>query len=157
MSLLRIEQGLERGLPFLVAFLALLVAILMPLAVSTYIQINTRGKIQKCSCFSFNLLLSFVDAQDALKGNVKSSIINLKRTYSARIKSLEAKQLRPGPKGSKGDKGVTGPKGVPGSGADGRKGEKGEVGPDGPIGPPGATGPAGNPGPQGSGGPKGER
>ena len=46
MSLLRIEQGLERGLPFLVAFLALLVAILMPLAVSTYIQINTRGKFQ---------------------------------------------------------------------------------------------------------------
>ena len=44
MSMHKIEQFLERALPYLVGFLALIVAILFPLAISTYLQISTKGK-----------------------------------------------------------------------------------------------------------------
>jgi len=139
MSWQRIEQNLEKGLPLLVAFLALMVAILLPLAISTYIQISTK------------------DAQDALGGNVRDSIISMKKNYDSRFRRVESKQLRAGPKGSKGDKGGIGQTGMPGVIREGRKGEKGDPGPTGPIGPAGATGPRGDSGPQGNQGPKGER
>lgn len=40
-----IEQFFERALPFLVGFLSVMVAILLPLVVSTYMQIRTKGSI----------------------------------------------------------------------------------------------------------------
>jgi len=139
MSWHRIEQSLEKGLPLLVAVLALMVAILLPLAISTYIQISTK------------------DAQDALKGNVRDSFNVMNKNFISRLRRVENKQLRAGPKGSKGDKGDNGPIGIPGPSINGRKGEKGDSGPAGPSGPPGTTGPAGSTGPAGPQGPKGER
>jgi hypothetical protein len=39
----KIEELLERALPFLVALLSVFVAILLPIAISTYVTINTKG------------------------------------------------------------------------------------------------------------------
>ena len=159
MSWHRIEQSLEKGLPLLVAVLALMVAILLPLAISTYIQISTKGMLI-ISTFTHILgakIQIFLDAQDALKGNVRDSFNVMNKNFISRLRRVENKQLRVGPKGSKGDKGDNGPIGIPGPSINGRKGEKGDSGPAGPSGPPGTTGPAGSTGPAGPQGPKGER
>ena len=75
------------------------------------------------SCYSVLKLLNFSDAQDALGGNVRDSIISMKKNYDSRFRRVESKQLRAGPKGSKGDKGGIGQTGMPGVIREGRKGE----------------------------------
>jgi len=133
----QIEQFFEKALPFMVGFLAVVVAALLPLVISTHMQISTQ------------------EAQDALRGNVRSSLKKLKIQYDGKLKTMSQKQGAKGEPGDKGEIGISGNSGIPGR--EGRKGEKGDSGPKGivgPKGPAGLTGPAGPDGPQG---PKGER
>ena len=45
MSRQDIERHFERALPFLVGCLSVLVALLLPLVISTYIQISSKGNL----------------------------------------------------------------------------------------------------------------
>jgi len=137
MSRQDIERHFERALPFLVGCLSVLVALLLPLVISTYIQINTK------------------DAQQALRGNVMKALTESHKRINKAIQDAEMKESKPGPKGDKGQAGAAGSKGFKGN--VGRKGEMGDNGQPGTIGPKGTVGPPGPAGPQGDQGPKGER
>jgi len=137
MSRQDIERHFERALPFLVGCLSVLVALLLPLVISTYIQISTK------------------DAQDALRGNVMTVFTKSNIAMKARIQKAELKKSIQGPKGDKGGIGIDGAKGD--KGPVGKKGEKGDPGPAGPTGTSGPVGPQGPSGPAGPQGPKGER
>jgi len=137
MSRQDIERHFERALPFLVGCLSVLVALLLPLVISTYIQISSK------------------DAQHALRGNVMQALTKSNKQINKAIQDAEMKESKPGPKGDKGVTGTPGSKGFKGN--VGRKGEMGNNGQPGPSGPKGSVGPPGSAGPQGPKGPKGER
>merc|ERR1712079_68552 len=131
MSRQDIERHFERALPFLVGCLSVLVALLLPLVISTYIQISSK------------------DAQDALRGNVMKALTASNQQIKDRLHKAEIKKSIKGSAGEMGARGLTG--------QTGRKGEKGEKGQPGPDGPKGDVGPAGSQGDQGTLGPKGDR
>jgi len=132
MSRHQIEQWLERALPFTVGVLAVTMAILLPITLSTYMQISTQ------------------QAQDALSGNVNDYIKTSTKELHKRLRDVEAKEAKAGPKGDRGPKGFIGEFGPSGpKGIKGRKGEEGDKGPTGPTGPPGPKGSKGPIGPKG--------
>jgi len=137
MSRQDIERHFERALPFLVGCLSVLVALLLPLVISTYIQISSK------------------DAQDALRGNVMKALTASNQQIKDRLHKAEIKKSIKGSAGEKGDKGEIGARGL--TGQIGRKGEMGEKGQPGPDGPKGDVGPAGSQGDQGTQGSKGDR
>jgi len=136
MSRQDIERHFERALPFLVGCLSVLVALLLPLVISTYIQINSK------------------EAQDALRGNVMKTLSASNQHFKERLQKIETKKTIKGSNGEKGDTGEDGSKGSRGDA--GRKGEKGDKGQPGPVGAKGEIGPAGSQGNQGNKGNRGE-
>ena len=74
----------------MVCILSILTAILLPLVISTYVQINTK------------------DAQDALKGNVMAELKKSKFQLQQNLDQIRIKEGKPGPPGPKGPKGETG-------------------------------------------------
>jgi len=137
MSRQDIERHFERALPFLVGCLSVIMALLLPLVISTYIQISSK------------------DAQDALRGNIMKALKETQKQVKERIHKSEIKKSIKGADGEKGDNGETGSKGSKGN--EGRKGEKGDKGQAGPKGPKGDVGPTGPTGDKGGQGPKGDR
>lgn len=131
-SIASIERHFQRALPILVGCLSVLVAILFPLVISTYMQISTK------------------DAQDILRGNVMKVINASNKHLNARLQKASQKKNLPGPSGNIGDLGEKGVKGIIGGfGTNGTKGDRGPKGPIGPTGSPGSAGPPGPPGVQG--------
>jgi len=145
-SRLDIERHFQRALPFLVGCLSVLVALLLPVVISTYMQISTK------------------DAQDILRGNVMRAIQKTNKHMMEEIGKTNQKRDRAGPKGPNGEPGESGVTGINGEfGPNGPKGEPGLSGLQGPAGPNGTSGLKGpkgilgNKGEQGSGaGQKGE-
>jgi len=132
-----IERHFQRALPFLVGCLSILVAVLLPVVISTYMQISTK------------------DAQDILRGNVMKAIQKTNKHMMEEIGKTSQKRDREGPKGPKGGPGE---EGVAGTGGEfGPYGPKGEPGLVGPAGSTGLNGTSGHIGPSGSPGSKGQQ
>ena len=139
----KILNAIEQSLPFLIAGLAVVVLVLIPVVASTI------HKVHSVDVQGSNLAENLKRVKREAEDNAR----RLQEHFETRITRIERKAGPPGPKGDQGNDGTKGSKGDVGrqgaKGSIGERGEKGDRGEKGQLGDQGEKGEKGLPGQKG--------